>query len=328
MKRKSFTWLAATSVAIAASGLGLPVSALAETYPSKPVRLVVPYSPGGLPDTVARVLSRHLQDALGQAVVVENKPGAGGAVAAAMLAQAPPDGYMLMVTDGPMLSITPLLTKKMAYDPVNDFAPVSLVGKAPLFLAVNPKVKANSLDELIALAKAQPGSLNYGSSGPGSIHHLTAEAMNASLGIIMTHVPFRGSANSVPALIGGQVDMVFASPPSLMGFVKAGQAKLLAINSPTRSALAPQVPALAEKIPGFDFAFNVAVLARKGTPAEPIARVSKEIAMIVKRPDVIEQFRLAGVDAVGGSPEQLTQALMSEAARVTAAAARANLKAE
>ena len=139
--------------------------------------------------------------------------------------------------------------------------------------------------------------------------------MNASLGIVMTHVPFRGSANSVPALIGGQVDMVFASPPSLMGFVKAGQAKLIAINSTTRSALAPQVPALAEKIPGFDFAFNVAVLARKGTPSDVITRVSSEIAKIVKRPEVIEQFRVAGVDPVGGSPDQLLQALERIGAR-------------
>lgn len=324
MNRRTTAWSLLACTACFAIG---PM-AHAQTYPSHPIKLVVPYSAGGLPDTVARVLSRPLGDALGQSVFVENKPGAGGAVAAATLMQAPADGYTLLVTDGPMLSITPLLTKKMSYDASTDFVPVSLVGKAPLFLVVNKSVKANNLDELIALAKAKPGGLNYGSAGTGSIHHLTAEAMNASLGIVMTHVPFKGSANSVPAMIGEQVDMVFASPPSLMGFVKSGQARLLATNSPTRSPLAPQMPALAEKIPGFDFAFNIAVLAKKGTPNDAIARVSNEIAKIVKRPDIVEQLRLAGVDPVGSSPEQLADALRSEKQRVTDAAARAQLKAE
>ena len=185
----------------------------AQDFPSKPIRLVVPYSPGGLPDTVARILSQRLSEGIGQAVVVENKAGGSGAVAAGMLAQAPADGYTLMITDGPMLAITPLIMKKMTYDPVKDFAPVSLVGKAPLLLAVNASVKANTLDELIQHAKANPGVMNYGSSGLGSIHHLTAEAMNHALGIKVTHVPFKGSANSIPALVGEQVDMAFASPP-------------------------------------------------------------------------------------------------------------------
>lgn len=326
MKQTTPGWLAALT-AVACLTIA-PPAAQADVFPSRAVKLVVPYSPGGLPDTVARILSRPLGEALGQSVFVENKPGAGGAGAASMLNQSPADGYTLLLTDGPMLSITPLLIKKMSYNATTDFVPVSLVGKAPLFLAVNSSVKANTLDELIALAKSKPGALNYGSSGTGSIHHLTTEAMSSRLGVVLTHVPFRGSANSVPAMIGGQVDMVFASPPSLMGFVKAGQAKLLTTNGATRSALAPQMPALAEKIPGFDFAFNVAVLAKKGTPELVVSRLSNEIARIVKQPEVIEQLRLAGVDPVGGSPEQLAQALKSETARVTDAAGRANLKAE
>lgn len=326
MNRSVFLKLAAAS-SIAAF-LGWPASTLAQTYPSKPIKLVVPYSAGGLPDTVARLLSHGLQDSLGQPVLVENKPGGSGAVAAAAIAQAPADGYTFLVTDGPMLSITPLITQKMAYDPVKDFVPVSLVGTAPLFLAVNPSVKANNLDELIALAKSKPGRLNYGSSGIGSIHQLTAEAMKAGLGISVTHIPFRGSANSVPAMIGGQVDMTFASPPSLMGFVKSGQAKLIAINTKKRSSLAPDVPALAEKIPGFDFAFNVAVLARTGTPPGAIAKLSGEIAKIVRRPEIAEQLRTAGVDPVGASPDALGKALRAEATRIAAAAKYANLKPE
>jgi len=325
VNRSAFLKLAVASLV---AGLGWPVSVLAQPYPSRPIKLVVPYSPGGLPDTVARVLSHTLQESLGQPVVVENKAGGSGAVAAAAVTQAPADGYTLLVTDGPMLSITPLITQRMSYDPVKDFVPVSLVGTAPLFLAVNPKVKANSLEELIAFAKAHPGKLNYGSSGIGSIHHLTAEAMKAGLGISVTHIPFRGSANSIPAMIGGQVDLAFASPPSLMGFVKSGQAKLIAINSSKRSSLAPNVPALAEKIPGFDFAFNVAVLARTGTPGDIIAKLSGAIAKIVKRPEIADQLQTAGVDPVGGTPDALAGALRAEAARMADAAKHANLKPE
>ena len=310
------------------SGLMLPSAAQAQAFPSKPIKLVVPYSPGGLPDTVARLLAQRLQGPLGQPVVVENKAGGGGAVAAAALAQSPADGHTLIVTDGLMLAIAPLVSKQMSYDPVKDFAPVSLVGTAPLFLAVNANVKANTLDEFIALAKLKPGALNYGSAGIGSIHHLTAEAMKEGLGIFVTHIPFRGSGNSVPAMIGGQVDMVFASPPSLMGFVKSGQAKLLAINSAKRSDLAPNVPTLGEKIPGFDFAFNVVVLARAGTPPEVINRLSAEIAKVVKSAEAVEPLRIAGVDPVGGTPEQLAIAMRSEAERVAKAAKRADLKAE
>lgn len=319
---------ALSAAALACATLAAPLASQAQDFPSKPVRLVVPYSPGGLPDTVARIVSQRLQEGLGQTVVVENKPGGSGAVAAGVLAQSPADGYTLMLTDGPMLAITPLVVKKMSYDPEKDFVPVSLVGVAPLYLAVNASVKANTLDELIAQAKAAPGQMNYGSSGLGSIHHLTAEAMNHGLGINVTHVPFKGSANSIPALVGGQVDMAFASPPSLMGFVKSGKVKLLAINSAKRSPLTPDVPTLGERIPGFDFAFNVAVLAKAGTPPAVVQRLSSEFAKAVKYPDVVQKLETAGVDPIGGSPEQLATALRSEAKRVQDAAKRADLKAD
>lgn len=297
-------------------------------FPSGPIKLVVPYVPGGLPDTVARILSQRLQTSLGQPVVVENKAGASGAIAASAIAQAPADGHTLLVTDGQLLAITPLLSAKPTYDATKDFVPVSLLGTAPLLLAVNPNVKANNLDELIALAKSKPGTLNYGSAGIGSPHHLTAEAMKEGLGIFITHIPFRGSGASMPAMIGGQVDMVFASPPALMGFVKSGQARLIAINSSKRSPLAPEVPSLSEKIPGFDFAFTVVVLAKTGTPQAAITRLSQAFAAAVKQPETAEALRTAGVDPIGGSPDDLAQAMRAEGARVAAAAKRANLKAE
>ena len=326
MTRTTFSKLASATAAALALAAVAVTPALAESFPSKPLKFVVPYSPGGLPDTVARMVAPHLAQALGQTVLVENKPGAGGSIAASVVTQAPADGYALLFTDGPLLTISPLVNKQVTYNLEKDFAPVSLVGKAPLFLAVNASVPANTLEELIALAKAKPGKLNYGSSGVAGIHHLTAEAMKEAFGLEIAHIPFKGSANSVPALIGGEVDMVFASPPSLMGFVKSNRAKLIAINSLKRSPLAPGVPALAESAPGFDFAFNVAVLAKAGTPSENINRVSSEIAKILKRPDVLEQLQAAGVDPVGGTPEQLASALKSEGTRLAAAARRANLK--
>ena len=323
MKCAALFKLAAASVALALGGPGH-----AQTYPSRPVKLVVPFAPGGLPDTVARILAANLQSAMGQPFVVENKAGASGSLAGAVIVQSPADGYTFLITDGPSLVIAPLLVGKLSYDSGKDFVPVSLVGTAPLFLAAHPSVKANTIDQLVALAKSKPGSLNYGSSGNGSIHHLTAEAMKAGFGANITHIPFKGSGASVPAMVGGQVDLVFASPPSLMGFVKAGQAKLLAINSAKRSPLAPDVPALAEKLPGFDYAFTVPVLAKTGTPREIIDKVSGEIAKIVQRPEIAEQLRTAGVEPVGGTPEQLAKALQAEAMRITAAAKHTNLKPE
>ncbi|WP_418316918.1 Bug family tripartite tricarboxylate transporter substrate binding protein [Piscinibacter sakaiensis] len=321
MKRITFIKLATLAVALSLTG---PLQA--QTYPSKPVKFIVPFSPGGLPDTVARLLGANLQAATGQPFVIDNKAGANGSIAAAALVQAPADGYTFLISDGASLAIAPVLLTKLPYDPEKDFAPVSLIGTAPLFLAVNANVKANTLDELIALAKAKPGTLNYGSAGNGSIHHLTAEAMKAGFGVDVAHIPFKGSGVSVPAMIGAQVDMVFASPPSLMGFVKSGQAKLLAVNSAKRSPLAPDVPTLGEKLPGFDFAFTLPVIARAGTPREAIDKISSEIARIVRQPDVAQQLQMAGVDPIGGTPEQLSKALQEEAKRITAAARHANLK--
>jgi len=320
--------MATMSLAVAVALSVLSGSAQAQPYPSRPIKFIVPYAAGGLPDTVARMVGQKLTSTMGQSVVVDNKAGGSGAVAANTLAQAPADGYSFIVTDGPMLATAGVLQKKPSFDAAKDFVPVSLIGVAPLYLAVNPKVRANNLEELIAEIKAKPGALNYGSSGIGSIHHLTAEAMKSGLGLFITHIPFKGSSVSVPAMVGGEVEMTFASPPSLMGFVKDGRAKLIAINSAKRSPATPNVPALAEKIPGFDFAFNVVVLAKPGTPEEAINKLSAEIAKAVRSPEVAEQLQKAGVEAVGGTPEQARAAISSESKRITQAAKFANLKPE
>jgi tripartite-type tricarboxylate transporter receptor subunit TctC len=312
------TLLSATSVLAQSSG----------TYPARPIKIIVPYAPGGLPDTVARLVAIKLQEAIGQGVVVENRPGGNGAIAASALATSGADGYTLLVTDGSMMTINPLLSAKLGYDPKADFLPVSLIAQSPLFLAVNSSLPVNNLDEYIALVKKSPGKFNYGSSGIGSTHHLSMEAMKEDLGLFVTHIPYRGSSASVPAMVGNQVQMVFSAYPSLAGFVRSGQARIIATNGAKRSNLAPDVPSIAEKVPGYDFAVVIGLFAPKGTPNDIVQRLSNEVAKIAKRDDVVTTFRNAGIEAIGTSSEQLGQALSAESSRVTKAAKRANLKPE
>ena len=311
------------------AGMLLPQFAAAQAgYPNRPIKFVVPYAAGGLPDTVARIYAQRLGDKLGQSVVVDNRPGANGVVAAQALATAPKDGYTFLVTDGSMFSINPAIYKNLGYDYKRDFMPVSLAARAPLYMAVHPKVPANTLQEFIALAKAKPGTLNYGSSGIGSTHHLTMEAMKAALNLQITHVPFKGTGQSVPALIGAQVDVLFSALPSLSGFVKSGQVRLLANNAAQRSTQEPNVPAIAEIIPGFDFAPIVGVLAATGTPASAIERISHEMAQISKMPEVITTLNNAGIEPIGSSPADYGKAILGENERLAKAITASGIKPE
>ena len=227
-----------------------------------------------------------------------------------------------------MLTVNPLVSSKLSYDPKKDFVPVSLVGQAPLFLAVSPKLKVNTLDELIAMAKAKPGALNYGSSGIARTHHLTMEALKGSVGIFMTPIPFRGSAASLPALLAGEADTVFSAYPSIAGFVKSGQVKLLAVNSSKRWSQEPNVPAIAEKIPGFDFAPSIIILAKNGTPPEAVARLSSDIAKIARQPEALDLMRNAGVNLLGGGPAELAAAIQKETEQMIVVAKQAYLQRE
>ena len=332
------TLLLATAM-LAAGSLALPsltnaqaqAQAQAQTpvaYPNKPIRFIVPYSPGGLPDTVARVFAQRLGERVGQSVVIDNKPGANGVVAAQALAASPKDGYTFLVTDGSMFSVNPAIYKNLGYEYKRDFIPISLAARAPLYLAVNPKLPVNTLQEFIALVKSKPGTINYGSSGVGSTHHLTMEAMKLALGLDITHVPFKGTGQSVPALIGGQVEVLFSALPSLAGFVKSGQIKLLASNAAQRSSQAANVPTIAESIPGFDFAPIVGILAATGTPASAIERISTEMAAIAKMPEVIQTLNNAGVDTIGSNPAEYNKALLDETERLAKTIAATGIKAE
>ena len=313
-----------------AAALALPALAQAQSgaYPNKPIKFVVPYAAGGLPDTVARHFAQRLSERLGQSVVVDNKPGANGVVAAQVLAASPADGYTFLVTDGSMFSINPAIYKNLSYEYKRDFLPVALAARSPLYLAVHPKTGVNTLQEFVALAKSKPGALNYGSSGIGSSHHLTMEALKAALGLDIQHVPFKGSALSVPALIGGQVEVAFSALPSLSGFVKDNRVKLLATNAAQRSAAAPGVPAIAELVPGFDFSVVVGVLAATGTPAAAIERISSEIEKIAKSPDTIQTLANAGIDAVGSGPADYGRAVLAENERLASAIKVAGIKGE
>ena len=240
---------------------------------------------------------------MGQSVVVENRPGGNGSISVATLMAAPADGHTFIVQDGSIYAINLHIYAKMTYK-ADDLAPVAMIARAPLFLAAHQKVPVATLREFVDYVTANPGKLNYGSSGVGSTHHLSMEAIKASLSLTMTHVPFKGTGESVPALLGGHVDVAFAAYPNLSGAIGTN-IRLLATNSATRSAMAPDVPPVADLIPGFDFAPSIGIYARSGTPPELIAKLAGEVAVLVKEAEIIRHFAAAGIEPAGAGPRSL-----------------------
>ena len=296
-------------------------------YPSQTIKLMVPNPAGGLPDTVARIVGRRLQARLDQSVVIENRPGANGRVAVAALLNLPADGYTFLVTDDSILSINPLLYANLSYGP-KDVVPIAMLARAPLFLAVHPKVPVATMSEFIAYARARPGQINYGSSGVGSTHHLSMEAMNAALKLVMTHVPFKGTGESVPALLGGHIEVLFSAYPSLSGAADGKHVKLLATNGARRSAQAPNLPSLAEFIPAFDFAPVVGIFGRSGMPSAVVQKIVAEALASVGEGDVIRQLGVVGVEPAGAGPEAFASVLQAETRRVAEAVRAAGIKAK
>ncbi len=321
MKRRN---LAAVALAIAA----LPFVASAQSFPSKPVRLIVPYAAGGLPDSVARIVAQKLTERLGQTVVVDNKPGGNGVVAFQNLMAGANDNHSFIVSDGSMLSITPLINKAATYAEGKELQAVSLMARSPLFLVAHPKTGVKNLREFVDKVRANPGTYTYGSSGIGSTHHLSMEALKAELKLDVRHIPYRGSGQSVPALLGGQVDFLFSALPSMLGFVKNNQVTLIGSNEGKRSPQAPDVPAIAELVPGYDFSVAIGALARAGTSAEAIKRLSDDIAWAVRQPDVLEKFTAAGIEASGLGPEGYRREIERENQAMAKAGKQADLKAE
>ena len=277
--------------------------ASAQEYPNKPIRVIVPYAAGGLPDTITRLIQPKMADSLGQQLVVENRGGAGGISGTEAVAKAAPDGYTLLVADVGQVAINPHIFSKLPYEQ-QDLVGVGLIANSALFLTLHTSVPANSFNELVTYVKNNPGKLNYGSSGIGSIHHLSIEALKSALGLNIVHVPYKGMGQAVPALLGGQVAMLPSALPAIEGHVKAGSVKLVAISTAKRSPLAPEIPTIAEMgVPGYDFAPEIGLLAPAGTPPAIIARLSAEVAKAVRAPDVAERFKQLGIDPVGNSPE-------------------------
>ena len=291
--------------------------ASAQPYPNRPLRLIVPYPAGGQPDTVARIVSKQMSLALGQPINVDNIGGGSGIPAIIALTGARPDGHTLIVMDAGHWAISPAArSTPVPYDPVKSFTPVGLVTTSSLFIAVNEAVAATSLAELVSLVRQKPGALNYGSAGIGSVHHLTIEALKQALGLDMVHVPFRGTSQSVPALVGGQVQVVVATLGGLVQFEKAGRIRILAANTIGRSALAPTVPSVSEVAPNLDFPGQVGLFGPAGMPKDVVDRLSAAVEDAMKSPEVLAALKVGGVEpAPARSPEALARRIQDDRAR-------------
>ena len=306
----------ATAIIVAVCALN-GATALAQSYPSKPLRIVVPQLPGGGNDTIARMVAQKLTVALKQQVVVDNRPGAGGLIAAELVAKSAPDGYTLLLANVATMAIIPNVQKKVPYDPVKDFEAVSLVASAPLLVVVHPSLPVTSVRQLIALAKAKPGQLNYASNGVGSSTHLATEMFKMMTGTKMVHVPYKGLSAATTDLLSGQVQVMFSSAVAMMPQVKAGRLRAIAMTGAKRSPAIPDVPTVAEAgVPDYEAGSWYGICVPAGTARPIVDQLSREIAVAVKSPDVIERLALEGVIPVGSTPEQFGAYIKRELAHV------------
>lgn len=296
--------------------VGLASTAAAQGYPTKPLRIIVMYGPGSTIDIIARLLAPRLNEALGQSVIVENRAGAGGAIGMDLAAKAPPDGHTLTIgATGPSV-INPLLYTKTPFDPIRDFAYVSLVATGPAVIAVHPSIPANTVKELVALARSKPGQLNYGSPGVGTSPHLAGELFKQVTGSSMVHVPYKGNAEAITDLLGGQISIVFTGVPPVVPLMQAGKIKLLATTGDKRIAAMPTLPTLAEAgYPGAAMGIWYGVAVPAATPRDVIARLNKELVRIMAPPDMRERFLQLGADATSSTPEQFTTLVRDELAK-------------
>jgi tripartite-type tricarboxylate transporter receptor subunit TctC len=284
-----------------------------QNYPAKPVRLVVPFAPGGGTDIVGRLIAAKLTESWGQTVVVDNRAGAGGVIGADIVAKAPADGYtLLMGTPGP-LTINPNLMKSMPYQTMRDFTPISLATLSPFILVVHPAVAARSAKELVALAKARPGSLNYGSAGNGSVGHLAGEQLAALAGIDIVHVAYKGSSLAVTDLIGGQLQLMLENLPTVLPHIRAGKLRALAVGTRQRSGLVPEYPPLSEAgVPGYEASTAFGVLAPARLPQAVLTRLNRDIVQVLQSADVKDKLSRQGVEAIGSTPAEYAAHLRAE----------------
>lgn len=309
--------------------LALGAAALAQPYPNRPIRFVVPFAPGGSTDTLARTLGQKLTDALRQQVVVDNRSGANGNIGMEIVAHAAPDGYTIVLGYIANLGIGPSLYAKLPFDPVRDYAPITQIASSPNILAVHPSLPVKSFRELIAYAKTNPKKLNFASSGVGSIGHLTGELLNRSAGVYMVHVPYKGSGQAVIDLLGGQVQMMFSGMSSVMQHIKGGKLRALAVTGAQRSPAVPDVPTIAESgFPGFEATAWYGVLATAHTPKPVIDRLHAEIVRALALPEVKERLNNVGFELVGGTPDEFAAFIKSEIAKWNRVVRDAHISAE
>jgi tripartite-type tricarboxylate transporter receptor subunit TctC len=308
--------------------LGFAGAAASQQYPSRPIRFVCPFAPGGGTDILARLLAQRLFEPLGQPVIVDNRAGAGGVIGAEIAAKAPADGYTIVLGSPGPLTINPNL-QRVPYDTLRDFAPITLAQISPFVLLVHPSVPANSVKDLIALAKAKPGTLNYGSAGNGSVSHFSSEQFKALAGVDVVHVPYKGAGPYLIDLVGGRLQMAFENLPTVWPNVRSGKLRLLAVGTRSRSALVPEVPTVAEAgVPGYESSTAFGVLAPAKTPPAAIARLNQELVKILRSPEIREKMAAEGVEAVGGTPQEYAAHIKAELASYARIVKAAGIKAD
>ena len=300
---------------IATLALAAAPAAAQPTYPTKPVRIVVPYPPGGGNDIIGRAVADELTRRLGQNFIVDNRPGGSTIIGTEIAMRAPPDGYHLLVASQTTFAIVPHVKSKVPYDPVNDFAPVSLLATQPYLIVVHPSLPARTVKELIAVAKAQPGRILYASASVGSGSHLQGEMFKAQNGVDMTHIPYKGSGPAITDLLGGQVSLMFSTASSVHPFVLAGRLRAIAITATQRHPTLPNVPTVAETIPGFEGSAWNAMFAPRTAPRDIVERLNQAVVAIAKAQDFRTRMASQGYDAESSTPQQLTARVQSELAR-------------
>lgn len=304
-------------------------AASAQNYPTKPIRLIVPYPPGGPTDLVGRSIGQKLTEAWGQPVVVENRAGAASAVGTEVAARSPADGYNLLLGTSAGFCISPALGRKLPYDPERDFAPITMLVINPQILVVHPSLPVHSVKMLVALAKSRPGQINYASVGNASPQHLGMEMLKSMTGIDMVHVPYKGTAPAITDILAGNVSLMFNSMPSVLPQAKAGKLRGIAVSSARRSAAAPDIPTVAEAgIPGFEYVTWYGLFAPAGTPRDIVGRLNAQVVKILSEPELAKRFASQGAEPLGNTPEQLAQYRRSEFERWRKLITEMNLKAE
>jgi tripartite-type tricarboxylate transporter receptor subunit TctC len=316
-----------TSLTFLAAALAVAPAALAQTYPTKTVRMIVAFPPGGTTDILARATAQKLTEAFGQQVVIDNRPGAGGNIGTELVARSPPDGYTLLASPGSTLTSNPAVYAKVPFDPVRDFAPVTIIAEVPNVLIVHPSLPVRTVKELIALAKARPGQLAYASTGAGQSTHLSAELFKQMARVDMIHVPYKGSAPALTDMVAGQVTVMFDNMPSCLPFVKAGRLKAIAVTSTKRSPTTPELPTVAEAaLPGFDVTVWFSVLAPANTPRDIVTRLNGEIVKALKTPDMRERLSQQGAEPVGNTPEEFSAVIKRDLAKWSKLVKDANIR--